>query len=266
MAFLFASAAGCATTQRSTPLAPCIEPGESIRTVPVRVHRILDNQLTDCEGCSNNKGCRLSDAQIHEYMNHAKSYFLSCRVELQWNGQIITDRRDQDDVSLICPARRRPLQQFIVYDLQESPFYSSTHLNVFFVGNLRIRDPGNPDNVCGVDFAGLTVDPSNRLEFPNPGGGVIRARKHIFFNDLAYETPNYTAPPVLPNKLLEHEFGHWFLRNPPWYNEIEHCGDRFNPCPQAILMSERVPKTDDFNEAQCERRMIYDKANTWNAP
>ena len=165
--------AGCSEDEKATPLE-CQQPGAA-RSVPLNVIRVL--HTTDSPGGQNNKGCRLTDQQIQDYIAQAQSFYGgSCNVTLTWDGQIKLYRRNLEDV--LWPARDgRTYLAFLVFDLQDSQNrYDPSELNIFFHGNLKFDTTG--DGHGNESFQAVAIDPSD--EFVIPGTSPpLTAKKDI---------------------------------------------------------------------------------------
>lgn len=257
---LAAMCGACEAQQKPTPKA-CSQPGAT-RQVPLRTMRVLDDDY-DTPGSPTNKGCRLTNAQIQAYIAQAQSFYAStCKIDLQWDGQIRDLIQDLDDMVMFgCTARERRIEFFWQFELQDLGYYSPNHINIYFHGNMRFSDGST---ICGnITLVANTVDPGDEA----PYGGVL-IRKHILVNDRAGVQPSYPGVFTSGDRILEHELAHWFLRQRQSqggrYDDFEHC-----PSYCTYIMKVTAPHPAQFWEtppAVCERFEIWTKAATWNTP
>lgn len=252
---------GCGSGQKETPKA-CPTP-TSIRTVPVRLHRVMHTS-GDSAGNPSNKGCRLSNAQIGAYFAQAKAFYAdTCNILLTWDGTIFEFPDDYDDMCPPCSARNRRIEALWISadGFTNDPDYSTDHINIYFTGNLRFTQEGFQ---CGRGLLHAnTVDPSAAgIIF-----GTIFLKQHIVVNDRAGTQTPAAARFVSGDRILEHELAHWFLRQAASqggrYNDEEHCV----VCTE--MMKAAPPHGEKFKEVPtgiCERYEIWLQAANWNDP
>jgi hypothetical protein len=254
---------GCSQQPKPTPQAAA-QPGAPYG-IPLRVIRVLDNY--DSVGSQNNKGCRLTNDQIMDYLAQAESFYdRSCHVELLWNGSIVDLCWDLNDMNWAgCSARNgRTVDWLWLRELQYAYGYEYTPylLNIFFHGNPKVKT--YPESTCGNStINGNTVDPADEAWYP---GTQTTVWKHILINDRGGVSGQGAW--VSADGVVEHELGHWFLRQKSWqggrYDDYEHCW----PC--NLLMRAHPPHpglfADGLSPGLCERCEIWAQASNWNYP
>jgi hypothetical protein len=240
------------------PPVPCSQP-QQVRPVPLNVIRVLDNQ--DTPGAQTNKGCRLTDEQIRQYIAQAQTvYMANCKINLTWDSQIQDYRRNLNDY--VHPARNgRTFEWFLTNDPQDKQHnhYDSAKLNLFFHGNLKFDTNG--DMYGDTSFNANTIDPGDAAAW-----GSYWIDQHILLNDRGGN--NGQGRFVSQDGVLEHELAHWFLRQRASqggrYDANEHAGTA------QLLLRTTTPHPLVFNENPaagiCERYEIWNKAATWNNP
>lgn len=253
------SGAGCSDTPKTTPPA-CPQPG-AVRQVPINVIRVLHSKHHDIDvpGSPTNKGCRLTDDQINDYINQADAFLKdTCKVGLNWNGMIDDLYVDLEDMPN-CSARERRIEWFWKTELQFLPPRSLSHLNIYFHGNMR---PSNGPECGNITLVANTVDPSDEGEWAG-----ITIWRHIMINDRAGVQPELAGRFVSADRILEHELAHWLLRQRATqggrYDGAEHCSS----C--GLIMKDPAPHPGEFWETPpsvCERHEIWTQAADWNEP
>jgi len=219
-------------------------------------------------GNTSNKGCRLSSAQIGQYIEQLQKHsgIYGQNVVFQW--QPSTPAQAQDSALLPFQSRTRDLQAWHPNVVQN--YWQSGHLNIYFVGIVQ-SVPSAPR----AQYA-MTLDPANaQSTTPN--------QPWVLINDGGYETPGgfvHTPDFMRSLNLLEHEVTHYLARfagdtfgQPPnqrVYDSTEHLvsGSTNNillPTAQTALP---LVIPGRWNQTGTEEKEIWDRvwAGNWNNP
>lgn len=303
---LLLSATGCKNKPAQSPQQPpptqpppsltltCGTIGDIV-TVEVNVIRILHDGshaiAADAVGERTNRGCRLSDAEISEYVTHAAAFYeKGAHVRLHWQGPIQDYRCDLKmglDQNAGADLRgRRTLSHFLMNEVLDSEHnhFDSGKLNIFFGGNYRVDGDGDfqpdipPPGYEPEKLLGNTNDPFDQTVIViQIGTNEIHIPPYILMCDGAF-WGEYEQVPVYQAewRILEHELGHFFLRrrgegwagqyNPTPYDGSEHSTDLNYPG----LMRARPPHgagmvliTDPNNPyyPMCEKYEVWHQAH-----
>lgn len=230
-----------------------------VPTAPINVIVVL--KTGEQIGGANNRGCRLTRAQMTEYLDNLNTF---CRAH--WQFQISFPGQgnqvnpvvfeDQNLILLDLPgqpgARRYPIDIWLLAALPTAVnlgLWDINEVNIFFTGNVQV-DINQPSNTRAN-----TVDPSDAQ------AQVVR---HLFINDLGFVNGNAQ---VIPGwHVLEHEFCHYLIRQKSTqngrYTSTEHT---FNPNANQLMRPTTAhPAVVVPQDAQ--EVMQRARAGLWNAP
>lgn len=169
--------------------------------IPVKAWVVLGPSAGEQIGQDNNRGCRLTQAEIDAFraqlIGNRKAF--TPRLILTWSLQ---DQQVINDPGIpVFGARQREFQNFLQQVVSDN--WSNDFLNIYFCGNIEV----NNQHVYG-----LTCDPAGCSDTPL-----------IIVNDGGFEASSGHATPIT-RLTLEHEMAHYLLRriNVPPYDSGEH--------------------------------------------
>jgi hypothetical protein len=217
-----------------------VMPGTNI--IPVKAWIVLGPSAGEQIGQDNNRGCRLTQAEIDAFRSQLignRKAFCPALV-ITWS---IADQEVINDPSIPpLPFQPRRTEIALFQQNMVSQYWNNDFLNVYFCGNVEVN---------GNQAFGITCDPAGCQDAP-----------YIIVNDGGFTASSGHASPIT-RLTFEHELAHYLLRriNVSPYDSGEHVPNNSQNILTVGLPRVMVVPTSEQSEI-CGRV----RNGTWNLP